>query len=437
VTTPDRLRAYVAAVWVAALLLFAVALAALRADRASLRTIARTAAPNIVLAQTLGVHLADLDAELANMLLGKPDQRETALARFQDQRSIVSFELVDAASTAASNDEDRRALITTIDELGRYYDLAARARWTDLAGDRTAAVATLRQATDHMHARVIPSAATLDRVDRALMDREYDDAARASKIYEGEATVCGLILLAVLLGAQTFVRRKMRRRFVPGLFAATLLAACFVVYLVGRFHLARENFRIARDDAFNSVHVLWKASAIAYDARGDESRWLLGDARSDENETAFVAKTKQLVSKAGPWRVGSREVTSGQITGLLVDEARNVTFQGESAAVDALMTAFAAYIAADDRVRALSRQGRQADAIERCVGLRQDDARAAFERFDVALQRTIDINQRAFDAACDKSDLALARAEWLDPAFALAIAVLAWLGVRARVREYA
>jgi hypothetical protein len=36
----------------------------------------------------------------------------------------------------------------------------------------------------------------------------------------------------------------------------------------------------------------------------------------------------------------------------------------------------------------------------------------------------------------DKGDAGLKRAEWLDPAFALAIALLTWWGLRPRFREY-
>lgn len=114
-----------------------------------------------------------------------------------------------------------------------------------------------------------------------------------------------------------------------------------------------------------------------------------------------------------------------------------MTFDGEEAAVDADFALLADYVAVDDEVRSLERQGKHAQAVDRCVGSRDDQARAAFDRLDGALRKTIAINQRAFDAAATDSDCALARAEWLDPAFALAIALLAWLGMRARLREYA
>ena len=44
-------------------------------------------------------------------------------------------------------------------------------------------------------------------------------------------------------------------------------------------HLLRDLKQII-EDAFDSIHSLWQAAAIAYDANGDESRFLLGGPRA-------------------------------------------------------------------------------------------------------------------------------------------------------------
>ena len=436
-TTPRRLRAYVAAVWLASLLLFAVALRSLRADRSAIGTIAHRAAPNIVAAQELGAHLADVDTELANSLLGTAQERDVSNDRFERQRAVASRRLVDAASAIVQGDADREPIVTMTQELGRYYELAARARWLQQAADRDGALTALRQATQRMHETILPAANRLDAVDRALLDAEYDGALQDSRLFEAEAIVCELLLVGVLVAAQVFVRVRMRRRVAPALLTATLLSMAFTAYLVSRFHGARENLRIARDDAFNSIHLLWRATALAYDARGDESRRIFDPARAADYDTAFQAKTKTILSKPGSWLLASREIQSGRITGLLVDEARNVTFPREGRAVEASIAAFSQFLAVDDGIRAAEARGNMVDASERCVGSAYDGSRATFDRLDAALMETIAINQHAFEDVVAESDRGLGRAEWLDPAFALAIALLAWLGVRPRLREYA
>jgi hypothetical protein len=135
--------------------------------------------------------------------------------------------------------------------------------------------------------------------------------------------------------------------------------------------------------------------------------------------------------------VGSKEIQSGRLTGLLVDEAHNITFPREGPAVEASIAAFSQFIAVDDAIRAAQARGDLVNATERCVGSANDGSRATFDRVDASLMETIAINQRAFDDVIAASDRGLARAEWLDPALAIAIALLAWLGVRPRLREYA
>jgi hypothetical protein len=426
----------VTAVWLTTALVFLVGLQALNADRNAVRAIARVTAPSVVAAQELGAELADLDTALATALLGSSSERDVANELFELRRSAANRKLVDAANAITQGEADRIPVVVMSEELGRYLELASRAQWLYVGGDRDGALSLLLLATHLMHARILPAAAELDAVDRGQMDRQYDAATAASKRYEAEAMVTGGLLVASLLGAQLFVRLRMRRRLVPALLLATALSVVFSAYLVGRFRGARENLRIARDDAFNSIHFLWRARALAHDATGDEARWLLDRLRADDYESSYRAKMTQLLSRPGPWKVGTPDLSSGRVTGLLIDEARNVTFPGEDQAANAAIATLTDCIAADDRLRALERQGKHADAIELALGARPDEATAAFDRFDAALVRTIAINQEAFDEVTAASDRALRRAEWLDPAFALVIALLAWVGVRSRLREY-
>jgi len=433
-TTPRTLRVGIGAIWLASAVLFLVGLGALSADRAALRTIARDTAPSIVAAQDLGAHLADLDTELANSLLGSVADRDVATELFEVRRSAANRRLVDAANNMSHGDADRIPIVVIGEELGRYLEIAARAQWLYLGADREGAIGLQRLATSLMHSRILPAAGALDAANRDHMDAQYTRAQHDSTTYEVEAFLAGALLVVVLVAAQVYVRRRMRRRVAPLLLAATVLAVVFTSYLVGRFRTGREDLRIARDDAFNSIHLLWRARALAYDANGDESRWLLDRPRAADYETQYRQKVAQLVSR--PTGLSPRDVQSGGVTGLLVDEANNVTFPGERDAAEATLATLAQLAGTDDRMRQLERQGQHADAVEVCIGSKSGEARAAFDRFDAAIERTTAINQAAFDGVISLADRGLRRAEWLDPAFALAIALLGWLGIRSRVREY-
>jgi hypothetical protein len=433
----------VAAVWLGAALVFGVGLQALNADRAALRSIAHDTAQRIVAADELSANLADLDTELANSLLGNAADRDVASELFELRRSAANRSLVDSAADVSTTGTARIQIVVMSEELGRYLELAARAQWLYDPrdnydhGDKEGALGLLRLATNLMHARILPAAAALDGDTWARMELEYTRSQRDGTRHTLEALAAGAVLVVVLFQAQLFVRRRMRRRVAPPLLAATILAAAFTWYLLARFGGARENLRAVRDDALYSIHALWRARALAYDAAGDESRWLLDPARAGDYDSAFRGKVTQLLSRPGSWRVGSSVLQSGQVTGLLVDEAQNVTFQGEEDAANAAIAAASGYVAADYHVRTLEKLGKHAEAVEAAIGTGADDARANFDRLDDALQRTIAINQEAFDGIAAAGDRSLRRAEWLDPAFALAIALLGWLGVRPRLREYA
>ena len=427
-TTPRRLRLYLAAAWIAAAALFAVSLRALNDDRAALRVMREDTAPSIIKAQDLGAQLADLDAQLAASLLGNVADRDVASELFELRRSAVARCLVDAANNITLGDADRIPVVVMNEELGRYLELASRAQSLYASGDRDGAVGLMRIATDAMHDRILPQAGSLDRVKREQMDRRYDAAQRASRGYENGALSGGVLVAAVLLVTQVFVRRRMRRRLSPGLVLALALSVAFTWTLVTRFRVAREDLRVARDDAFNSIHLLWRARALAYDARGEQARWLLDRSRAGSYETGFALKSAELLSDT--------KVSPRDASGLLVDVLRNVTFVGEADAAMVAVRAFVDFVQLDDTLRTTERQGRHADAVELAIGTQPNQARAAFDRFDAAIQRTTAINKDAFDAVLVLADGGLRRAEWLDPAFALAIALAAWLGIRPRLREY-
>jgi hypothetical protein len=430
-TTPRRLRAYVAAAWVAVALLLAVALRAIADDREALRAVRQDTAPSIVAAQELGVHLAGLDTQLTASMLGAGSDRDIAGELFELERSVVTRRLVDAANNITLGDAERIPIVVMQEELGRYLELASRAQFLYAGSDREGAIALLRVATDLMHDRILPQAGVLDRVNREDMDRRYDRAQSDSRQHDLEALVTGGLLVAVLLAAQGIVRARMRRRIVPALLAATLVAAGFTWTLVTRFRDAREDLRVARDDAFNSIHLLLRARALAYDARGDEGRYLLDRPRAGTYESAFRVKTTQLSSNPG--QVGD----SGGSHGLLVDELHNITFTGERDAAQAALAGLSEVLDVDERIRRLETQGQHAQAVDLAIGTGGAQARAVFDHLDAALQRTAAINRDAFDAVLLVADRGLRRAEWMDPALALGLALAVWLGIRPRLREYA
>jgi hypothetical protein len=430
--TPRRLRAYQIAIWVFAGLLFLMGEGTLGRARGAMKTIGRDSAPSIIAAQEIGSALVDLDANAANYLVGTASQRADAIRTYEARRVQATSRLVDAAQNITYGDAEKVPIHTMLEELGRYFELFAEARYRHDAGDEKGSLEVYRNATNLMHTKIVVAANQLDRANRTYMDDVYAEQKRASQGAEGLAVALGGALLMALVMAQLFLLRKMRRLLNPALAAATVIAFGFIVYLVNAFGDARSDLKIAKEDAFESIHALWKARAIAYDANGDESRYLLDRAHADDYQAAFDARVHDLTTTPAAKTAGR----AGSFQGLFADELGNITFPGEREAAEQMIARYAEYYEIDRRIRQLEKMGNHAAAVELCIGSLSNESNAAFGRFDDALMNVVKINRDEFDDAIARGDAALGRAEWLDPVIVIAIALLSWLGLRARIREY-
>jgi hypothetical protein len=435
--TPARLKAFLHAIWVASALLFLVGEGALAGARGAMKTIGQDTAPSIIAAQEISSGLSDLDASEGNYLIGNRTQRAAAVRAFEERRGKVTSRLVDAASNVTYGEAERAPLETLFDGFGRYVEIAAEARYRADIGDHAGAVLTYGAASDLMHQRLLPAADALDEANRGHLDDAYRRQQRGSGGAELLAGGVGALLLALLVGAQRFLWRRTRRIINPPLLAATLVGALAAVYLTTRIGLAREDLRVAKDDAFASIHALWKARAIAYDANGDETRYLLGGPRAPAFERSYRERGERLTSAPEPGEaVFATAGPPPTYQGLFADELRNITFAGEREAAARMVRAFAGYDLIDGRIRALERSGKHDAAVELCIGTGADESNAAFDRFDRALLQVLEINRKAFDATIEQGQGALRLATVLVPLAAMAIAALALLGIRPRVQEY-
>jgi hypothetical protein len=442
-STPRKLRVgrTVILALTGALLLFG--LTTLAQSRRAWKTIGKDTVPSIIAAEEIGFALADLDANVANSLLGNAAHREAAAAAIEKQRLRVTDSLVDAAQNITFGDAEKGPIRAMMRDLGLYLERAAEARLRYSQGDEAAARATYWTASELLHARLLNEASDLDAANKVQLDAAYFDGGRETEGAEAMAVLLGGALGLGLLGLQVFLYRRTRRILSLPLVAATLLSVIFAGYLAVRFASARSSLRVAKEDAFDSIHALVRARAVAYDANGDESRFLLDYPPTHGFEESFRKKVATLTSQplAQPptqaaLRARKRAGTSASGTGLFLDELNNVTFDGEYTSAARMVSAFRDYMTIDGRIRKLASTGRMPEAIELCIGDKPDESNAAFDRFDAGLMSTLEINRTAFDHEMDATTRDLGRAEVLSFVFAGLIAGLTWLGLRPRLREY-
>jgi hypothetical protein len=440
--TPARMKALLYAVWVIAGILFLVGEGALGSARAAMQTVGRDTAPSIIAAQSISSGLADIDANAGNYLLGTKIHQDEALKTFEKRRLEVTQSLVKAAQNITYGAEESVPINTLFDGFGRYLELFSEARYRKDIHDDAGAIRVYGYATEDMHARLLTAADNLDSANRGYLDRAFHKQQGNSEAAALGAGLVGGLLVLVLVYAQVFLLRKTRRILNLPLLGATVVAVVYALYLVTRISVAREDLRVAKEDAFDSIHALWKARAIAYDANGDETRYLLGGERAGYYEAQYHEKVQKLTSKPQIDPGALTGALTGKkmpkdLTGLFADELNNITFEGEGAAAIEMTTAFGRYDKLDQQMRALERAGKHDKAVDLCIGSGADQSNAAFDRFDKALLDVIDINHKQFDLTVDQGTAALVTAAELGPLAMLAVALLALFGIRPRLREYA
>ncbi len=443
--TPRQLWAFAAAIVAASTLFCFASIHAVTKSREAITSVSVSCAPSIVAAQQVRAWLADYDANQSNLLLCDPASKEgkQAAKDAQGRHRQIAQTLVEAATHITFGDSERIPINTLVDGFASYEALMTKAQALQGKGDTASALAISRDANALMQQTIIPAAETLDRVNSTELDSVYRrqrfDAQGAIAIL----IVTGLITIGLLVSAQFYLMRKTRRILNPALLAATTIA----LFQLGNSTIqnlhAAHQLRVAVDDAFGSVHALWKARATGFDANSEESRYLFDRAHAATADRAFFEKTKEIASIPPGMNVDtitrmvrSESTLPGSFTGHLADEMHNLTFPGErEAAIDALET-FERYVAIDSKIRRFEKDGAHTEAVRLCLSFDAGGSNSAFDDYDHALDRVIAINQGAFDNACQSSLSTLARGEWtIGIATLLAIAGTL-VGIWPRIREY-
>ena len=412
------------------------------------KKIASDSAPSIIAAQHIRASLADYDANLTNQLLcppGSPDLKKAA-ENARSRRHEFTDSLLAAAGNITSPEAERGPLVTMVNELGDYEAEMSRARTLQAAGNPREATVASREASRRMHERILPAADALDAANSEVLDRTY--AAQADRSFWSRVWMgtTGLFYLAALAGAQWALWQATRRRINPGLLTATGLTVCFILYGAAASHRSTQQLKITTRDALDSVRYLWKARSIAYDANGAESRWLYDQTQAAALAREFFDKAAQVCQL--PAGTSFEELATAASTddryrpppetrGLLAEELRNITFEGERQAAAAAVGAFGNYLEADQKVRLLEAAGHHDQAVALCLSDKPGGSNAAFEAFDQALDEVLNINIKAYERYDSEGVGNLRVFNWLIPGFAVIAACLACGGFRPRIKEYA
>ena len=442
-TTPQLLKGGLYLTWGASLLLLIATLAGVQGQRYSIKTIGKDAVPSIITAQRIKDALTGMDANAANELLVKPGQNPGAIKDYEERRQKLAERLVAAAENITYGDAERKPIQTLQLAQGEYIAKIQRARDFNERGDANGVALTYRTAAEIMDKTLLPAADVLDKANSDELENVY----KVQQLTAGRSlfliVISGLLLIGVLVTIQVFLYYRMRRILNPMLLAATAIALIFLGYTTQALLSASYHLKVAKKDAFESIHALRKMRAFAYSMNADESRYLLDKALAAKHEQAFFEKATKLaqIRNGQTFETVVATLTSGKpvdglVTGYLADELKNITFPGEREAAIATLKTFGIYFNIDTQIRQLEQSGKHESALALCVGTNQGQSNWAFTQFLNANDRAFNINQKAFDEAVQQGLKDMDGFEISSPVVAVLVGLLTLFGLRSRLKEY-
>lgn len=467
--TPSRLVFTAAGLGVLTAALVAVLVAGTMTARGGLSAMA-SATDEVSATNDLYFRLNDMDAQAADALLVGFHPTPSVPASVNAQASVRTYESDRQAADrdlqkVAANPALASASARLLDALGGYEALIAQALYVGQndasqspARPPAAALSAYQRASSLMHSSVLPTAAQITASDSARVGDQYTADRQGVRIYAILSLIAGLLLLAGLLATSRYLARRFRRMLAPTLAAAVVLTLAIAGAGAATLLHEADHFKVAKQDAFDSINALTRARAVSYDANADESRWLLD--RTAALQSGFFDKVSQVAAAPGVNATAAaanpnsyydglksavtqlsvdpaaNRVAHVTIGGFLGTELNNITFPAEAQGAAATVRAFQAYVQDDAVMRGDASRGDLAGAVALDIGTQPGQSNYAYYQYDQALTHIIAINQSAFAAAIVDGQAALGVWSWL--AYAAGAALLALIGAALypRLREY-
>jgi len=231
--------------------------------------------------------------------------------------------------------------------------------------------------------------------------------------------------------AQLLLARKFRRLINLPLVAASVVTVATGWYAMTSLDSSASHLTMAREQAFDSVHVLARAGATVVTARQSEGHLLLDPAAAASVQAGFDAQANELfrvqddradvtaLAQAGEVPEGS----GGFLAKIALADGRDDS--GERAVV-----AFGGFLAADYDMRQLVASGE----VARAASIYRNGE--AFTELTDVIAQAQTADQATFDGHAGKAADATAHVDRVTLIAAAGILVLVLLGLYQRLREY-
>jgi hypothetical protein len=408
-TTPGKLRLGMFAIFILAICFAIAGYVGVSGARSSVNTIARDAVPSIVTAQTVRVKLLQMDSLASQeFLAGGADSGAQARVKYEAVRQELGEQLTIAAKNISFGKDEQTPVETLMNKVQAYNGLVEAARANNRQGFPVGA-AYLRMASTMLHDEMLPQTQAIDQLNVKQLENEYASFKSASVIHIGIIAAAGLALLVVLGYMQLFISKKMRRSFNLPLLAASAVVVALTAYSIVGMTLQRSNLGAAKETSFVSAYNWLEARGAAYDAKTDQSLFLIALGAGAKYEESAKVKVEKLADAA----------------------AKNA--QGDSARA---LAALRAYVQQDERIRSFDKSGKRAEAVNLALGNGTQEAQKSFDDLNQVLTANLKTATSSFEASIASAE---SNINLLDLAFivlSLAVVALAYFGLTPRINEY-
>ncbi|HKS45074.1 MAG TPA: hypothetical protein VJT49_08145 [Amycolatopsis sp.] len=366
--------------------------------------------PLAAAAQEIYRSLSDADATAAIAFLITGTEPPELRSRYDQDIARAGAALSRAASDVSS---DAAAKVNVINQqLPVYTGLVETARANNRLGYPVGA-SYLQEASNLMHATILPAAGDLYQIDTAGLESQQSDAWG----FPWFAAVLLVGTLAALIATQVYLTRRTNRLLNVGLVVAT--GAMVLMLLWGSVALVVQAILVGngQDDGSHPVDVLVRARAAAVQARGDETMTLVARGAGGDYEVDF--------QKLAPQFTGLLSEAKGLVTGDAANQLQTAIDNANN------------WLTTHKDLRAKDDGGWYVDAVKEAVDTSvPNSAATSFANVDTALGNAINDGRQSFVDYTDDGAKALTL---LAPGVA-ALAVVAaggvTIGIRDRLREY-
>ena len=473
-TTPNILRAAVAAAGVLAVIAAVVLTSAASGARAQISTVGSTDAPSVRATDDFLFRLQDMDAQLVNALLVNGDTqvhtpRAASEALYEADRKTADLDLENATVALAGDQSALDRLHTVSDGFGQYQAQAVRTLADDereggsVAGAAPAAVfADYQNGHDLLFGAddkggLMKAATDLEKSSRDAIDSSASSANGSLNTVIAEFLIFGVLLAGALTVLQVYVFRRFKRAVNPALVGATAVALILLIGGAAGTAAAAGDFHTAKTDAFDSVLALSEANATSAGINADESRWLLahdtpqqrGEYEQSffrgENAIADVPGGSDIPSYAGAMQqentrtVDDLPQTAMTRNSSFGEEFHNITFPDEAQTALTAFDAYNTYIQDDERMRTMSldtQAGLKAAIDFDTNADTPGSSDQSFNAYSKALGDVINLNEAHFESSMPAAKNGIGIWTWLPYVLAALLIGLTALGLRPRLNEY-